>query len=118
MKSVFGYANDLICVDSIHLIRLTCEVLQLEQWFLTQSKRRGVSKQMLSSPDAERMPTPCLPLLWQLQTHSKVDFFFAEQVLLMVMHIFSLLSVSQGAVGDVELFDTGRKKYLLSVAAL
>lgn len=51
MKSVFGYANDLICVDSIHLICLAREVLQLERRFLTQSKRRGVSKQMLSSPE-------------------------------------------------------------------
>lgn len=114
MKSIFGYANDLICVDSIHLICLACEVLQLKQWLLTQSKRRGVSKQMLSSPDAERMPMLCLPLLWQLQTHPKV-VFFAEHVLLVVMGIFPPLSVSRGAAGDVELFETGGKNihYLL-----
>lgn len=61
-------------MDSIHLICLAHEVLQLERWFLTQSKRRGVSKQMLSSPDAEEMPLPRLPLLRQLQTHPKVFF--------------------------------------------
>lgn len=74
MKSVFCYANDLICVDSIHLICLAHEVLQLEQRFLTQSKRQGASKQMLSSPDADWVPPLGLPLLWQLQSHPKVGF--------------------------------------------
>lgn len=64
MKSVFSYANDLICVDSIHLVRLAREELQPEWWFLTPSERRGVSADALPSrcwADASPLPAADLP---------------------------------------------------------
>lgn len=107
MNSVFGYANYLICVDSIHFMCLAPEVLWLGQRFLTRSKRQRVSKQMLSSPGAEQTLAPCSPLLWMLQSCPKVFFFSTEHTLLMEIYISSSSSVSQGAAAKCGALRTG-----------